>query len=295
MELDGASIRGEQSQLSQEDFKFLCDFVYQVAGIVLNDSKREMVYRRLTRILRERKFNSFSEYCQLLRQKPEQEKDYFINAITTNLTSFFRENHHFDYLRDHELPNLINVKKAKRIRIWSSASSTGEEPYSIAIILVQALAKRLSAIDAKILATDIDSNVLSVGKLGIYDEKRIDGLPEVVRREFFKQGSGENLKKVRVNPVLQKLITFKQLNLLHEWPMKGPFDVIFCRNVIIYFDKKTQLDLFERYYQLLAPGGLLILGHSESLGAYQKYFENVGRTIFRKPLHSLSAGNGVLV
>ena len=292
MVLDGATVRNEQSQLSQSDFKFLCDFVYQVAGIVLNDSKREMVYRRLTRILRERKLASFSDYCQLLKQYPERETDYFINAITTNLTSFFRENHHFEYLRDLELPRLLMEKRANRIRIWSSAASTGEEPYSIAITLLQALGKRISSIDAKVLATDIDSNVLAHGKSGVYDEKRIEGLPEQIRQEFFKKGTGDNVNKVRVSPILQKLITFKQLNLLHEWPMKGPFDVIFCRNVIIYFDKKTQLDLFERYYQLLAPGGLLILGHSESLGSFQKYFENVGRTIFRKPLMTIPSARG---
>ena len=295
MVLEGAANRSEQSQLSESDFKFLCDFVYQVAGIVLNDSKREMVYRRLTRILRERKLASFSDYCQLLKRYPEQETDYFINAITTNLTSFFRENHHFEYLKEHELPRLLTVERVNRIRIWSSAASTGEEPYSIAITLMQALGKRISTIDAKILATDIDSNVLAQGKSGIYDEKRIEGLSEQIRQEYFKKGSGDNLNKVRANPLLQKLITFKQLNLLHEWPMKGPFDVIFCRNVIIYFDKKTQLDLFERYYHMLAPGGLLILGHSESLGSFQKYFENVGRTIFRKPLMARSTAHGDVV
>lgn len=274
--------RDNDSQLSHIDFKFICKFTYDTAGIVLNDSKREMVYRRLTRIIRDRKLNSFSEYCELLKCQPEQEKNYFINAITTNLTSFFREQHHFDYLTEYELPRLIK-KNSKRLRIWSSASSTGEEPYSIAITLVEAMKGLLSQWDVKILATDIDSDVLSTGKNGVYEERRIEDVPHKFKEKYFKKGVGSNSNKVKVDNKLQHIITFKPLNLLEEWPIKGPFDVIFCRNVIIYFDKKTQQQLFERYYDLLAPGGLLMLGHSENLGKYQQFFDNAGRTIFRKP------------
>ncbi|MCO4798808.1 MAG: protein-glutamate O-methyltransferase CheR [Colwelliaceae bacterium] len=280
-------IREHSFRLSDKEFKFICQFVYETAGIVLNDSKREMVYRRLTRIIRERSLSSFHAYYQLLKLNPEQEKNYFINAITTNLTSFFREEHHFDFLLKTELPYLIKKNKNdKRIRIWSSASSTGEEPYSIAITLCEGLKNYLSSWDIKVLATDIDSDVLSKGKAGIYDKRRIEEIPERYKKIYFSKGTGLNESKVKVLSNLQKLLTFKQLNLLHEWPMKGPFDIIFCRNVIIYFDKKTQQELFERYYEILAPGGLLILGHSENLGSYQKYFENVGRTVFRKPILS---------
>lgn len=277
------SLREDSNQLNQNDFNFLCQYVYDATGIVLGEGKKEMVYRRLMRIVRERKLPSFSAYCQLLRQEPEKEEVYFINAITTNLTSFFREQHHFDYLRDHELPKLLsNPKQGQRIRIWSSASSTGEEPYSIAMTLNEALKCKGSSWDAKILATDIDSNVLAHGKAGVYESKRIEDIPANFKKKYFQQGAGSNTNKVKVNESLQKLITFKQLNLMHQWPMKGPFDVVFCRNVIIYFDKSTQLELFERYYDLLKPNGLLLLGHSESLGSFQKYFENVGKTIFRK-------------
>ncbi len=277
--------RDRSFRLTDKEFKFICQLVYDIAGIVLNDSKREMVYRRLTRIIRERKIASFSQYCQILKDNTEQEKNYFINAITTNLTSFFRENHHFDYLLKTELPNLLEKnKQTKRIRIWSSASSTGEEPYSIATVVYETCKNYLSSWDIKILATDIDSDVLAKGQQGIYDERRIEEIPEVYKKAYFVKGTGDNVNKVKVDARLQKLLTFKQLNLLHEWPMKGPFDIIFCRNVIIYFDKPTQQDLFERYYEILAPGGLLILGHSENLGSYQKYFDNVGRTIFRKPV-----------
>jgi chemotaxis protein methyltransferase CheR len=276
--------RDKAFQLSSADFNFLCQFVYDIAGIVLNDSKREMVYRRLTRIVRERKFPSFTAYCQLLKSDPDKEKDYFINAITTNLTSFFREQHHFDYMTQHEIPKLIknSLTQHKRLRIWSSASSTGEEPYSIAITVLEAMKDQLEQWDAKILATDIDSNVLAAGKSGVYDERRIEDIPKKFKEKYFHKGLGDNESKVRVDKQLQKLITFKQLNLLHDWPMKGPFDIIFCRNVIIYFDKETQQKLFARYYEMLAPGGLLILGHSENLGQYQDHFESVGRTIFRK-------------
>ncbi len=281
--------RDKAVRLTNEDFKFICDFVYQSTGIVLNDNKREMVYRRLTRIIREKKLNSFSDYCQLLRQQEEQEKDYFINAITTNLTSFFREQHHFDYLTNEELPKLIASKEIqangkKRLRIWSSASSTGEEPYSIAITLLEKMHTLMPSWDVKILATDIDSNVLATGKSGIYEYRRIENMNEKFKRNYFHRGSGKNEEKVRVDKNLRDLITFKQLNLLHEWPMNGPFDIIFCRNVIIYFDKPTQQDLFARYFEMLAPGGLLMLGHSENLGAFTQHFDNVGRTIFRKAL-----------
>ncbi|WP_281557228.1 protein-glutamate O-methyltransferase CheR [Thalassomonas sp. RHCl1] len=276
--------------LNQQEFAFICRYVHEHAGIVLSEGKREMVYRRFSRIIRERRLSSFSEYCHLLQQNPLQEQNYFINAITTNLTSFFREQHHFDYLRQHELPALIrNGGHEKHMRIWSSACSTGEEPYSIAITLIQAMQGLLSQWDVKILATDIDSNVLAKAKQGIYAKDKLDDLSSDIKGQYFKQGTRENSGKVRVAQCLSKLITFKQLNLLHQWPMKGLFDVIFCRNVIIYFDKDTQQDLFARYYDYLKPGGLLILGHSENLGSYQSDFDNVGRTIFRKPALSEQA------
>jgi len=279
------NIRDKAISLNDTEFNFICTFVYDSTGIVLNEGKREMLYRRLTRIIRDRQLNNFSSYCDLLKSQPNQERDYFINAITTNLTSFFREQHHFDYMTDHEFPRLIKNGMAnnKRLRIWSSASSTGEEPYSIAMTLNEAMKAVITQWDVKILATDIDSNVLAKGKQGIYDFSKIEDIPKKLKEKYFRKGSEQNKSNVKVTAELQRLITFKHLNLLHSWPMKGPFDIIFCRNVIIYFDKKTQQELFERYYELLKPGGLLMLGHSENLGQYQKYFENVGRTIFRKP------------
>jgi len=276
--------RSEAFRLTDKEFGFICDYVYNLTGIVLGESKREMVYRRLSRVIRERKIDTFSEYCQILEANPEREKSFFINSITTNLTSFFRENHHFDFLRDKEFPALIKRNAGtKRVRVWSSASSTGEEPYSLAITAMETLSNELNSWDIKILATDIDSDVLTKAKAGVYDFKRIEDLPNNIRSQYFIRGTGMNENKVKVVPEVKNLLTFKQLNLLHEWPMKGIFDVIFCRNVIIYFDKKTQQELFSRYYESLAPGGLLMLGHSENLGDFQRYFSNEGRTIFRKP------------
>jgi len=277
--------RDNAASLNKAEFTFICQFVYDMTGIVLTEQKREMVYRRLTRIVRERKLTSFSAYCELLKADPAGEKTYFINAITTNLTSFFREQHHFDYMSQHELPQLLKANlNNKRLRIWSSASSTGEEPYSIAMTLYEIMHNVIDRWDVKILATDIDSNVLAQGKAGTYSSSCLDGIPINHRNKYFSKGNGKNLNSVKVSEKLMKLITFKQLNLLDEWPMKGPFDIIFCRNVIIYFDKETQLGLFRRYFDLLAPGGLLILGHSENLGVFQQYFKNEGRTIFRKPI-----------
>jgi chemotaxis protein methyltransferase CheR len=283
-----ADERHEDHSLSSKEFKFICEYVHSATGILLNESKREMVYRRFSRIIRERKLNSFSDYCHLLRTKSDEEENYFINAITTNLTSFFRENHHFEYLQEHEIPKILTQQKKiseqkKTIRIWSSACSTGEEPYSIAVTMIEAMEAQLQEWDVKILATDIDSNVLAKASEGVYDQSRIDDLPKEIQKRYFMKGTGSNSKNVKVSKKLRDLITFKQLNLLHDWPMTGLFDVIFCRNVIIYFDKPTQQELFARYYEYIKPGGLLILGHSENLGAYQKYFSNGGRTIFRKP------------
>lgn len=285
--MDGTN-RNKAFQLSNKDFTFICQYVYQLTGIVLNENKREMLYRRLARIVRDKKLNSFAAYCNLLRENADEEKDYFINSITTNLTSFFRENHHFDFLKNKEIPRWLKNKDIlpngkKRLRIWSSASSTGEEPYSIAITLMKTMKSQFANWDIKILATDIDSNVLAVGQHGIYDSKRIDEMSTLLKTEYFHQGTGQNVENVKVTDELKELITFKQLNLLHEWPMNGPFDAIFCRNVIIYFDKKTQRELFARYYEMLAPGGLFFLGHSENLGDFQRHFESVGRTIYRKP------------
>lgn len=280
-------VRSEQYTLTEHEFGFICKLVYDSTGIVLDERKREMVYRRLMRRTRELRLESFSAYCQLLKTDQRSELPNFTNAITTNLTSFFRESHHFDYLRDVLLPNMRSQRRresdARRLRIWSSACSTGEEPYSAAITVLDALGSEINAWDARILATDLDSNVVATGKAGIYKEERIKDLEPGIVRKWFHLGTGENSGYVKVNQKLSDLITFKALNLFHEWPMQGTFDVIFCRNVLIYFDKGTQTKLILRYFDLLRPGGVLFLGHSENMPKDISKFEFQGKTTYRRP------------
>lgn len=280
--------RSAQHQLSDKEFRFITELVYTNTGIVLDERKKEMVYRRLMRRTRELKLNSFKTYTALLQDEQSGELPNFINAITTNLTSFFRENHHFDYLRDIFIPaHLKKFNNSRRLRIWSSACSTGEEPYSLAITLMAAMERQLESWDAKILATDLDTDVLGKGQSGVYKQDRIQDLPQAMKQRWFQRGKADNSHLVRVDRRLADLITFKQLNLLHDWPMRGPFDVIMCRNVLIYFDKPTQKQLINRFYQMLRPGGILMLGHSESLAKDEAQFLLKGRTIFEKPEHVL--------
>jgi len=282
-----AQVRANKYTLSDREFGFICKLVYDSTGIVLDERKREMVYRRLMRRTRELRLDSFSDYCTLLKNEEALELPNFTNAITTNLTSFFRESHHFDHLRDVMLPDMLKQQRrqsdGRRLRIWSSACSTGEEPYSTAITLLEALGAEISSWDARILATDLDSNVVATGSAGVYKEDRIKDLDPALKRKWFHEGIEDNRGFVKVDKRMSQLITFKTLNLLHDWPMQGPFDVIFCRNVLIYFDKETQYKLILRYFDLLRPGGLLFLGHSESMPKEISQFEFLGKTMFRRP------------
>ncbi len=271
--------RRQEHTLSNKDFNWICKFVYDSTGIVLDERKREMVYRRLMRRTRDTKLSSFNDYLDHLKSSKE-ELPYFINAITTNLTSFFRENHHFEFLKKEFFPRLLAQPGQRRLRIWSAGCSTGEEPYSIAITVREAMQAHLADWDVKILATDLDSDVVAQGKSAIYKADRIDGLDKHIVKRWFKQNTTSGL--VKTSPELAELIAFKQLNLFEPWPMKGPFDIIFCRNVVIYFDKPTQQNLFQNFYNILKPGGYLIIGHSESLGAMQTQFTAKGKTVFQR-------------
>jgi chemotaxis protein methyltransferase CheR len=268
--------------LTDTDFDRLCELVRVHTGIALSDAKRQMVYGRLVRRLRALKLASFADYVQLLEAADPLELQEFTNAITTNLTSFFREAHHFEYLAEHVLPGIAaRTGGTGRLRIWSCACSTGEEPYSIAMVLREQRA-RLSGFDAKILATDLDSDVLATGAAGVYPADRLRGVSPARAAEFFKEGSGQNQGRVKVAATLRQLITFKQLNLMQDWPMRGQFDAIFCRNVVIYFDLETKRALFERMARLQTPGAFLFLGHSESLYRISEHYELIGRTIYRR-------------
>lgn len=276
-----ASVYEREFTFTRHDFEFIRDMVGERTGIVLSDHKVDMVYGRLARRLRQLNLKSFRDYLTRLEQDDDQELVEFTNALTTNLTAFFREPHHFDFLVKTGIPELVKHRPNKRLRIWSAGCSTGEEPYTIALSLHEAL-PLIRSWDVKILATDLDSNVVSRAKAGIYDQERVNGISTQRLNRWFRKGRDNNAGKVRVAPELQNLITFKQLNLMHQWPMKGPFDIIFCRNVVIYFSKDTQRELFNRYANILANDGYLIVGHSESLHKVTDRFELLGKTIYKK-------------
>lgn len=261
-----------------KDFQKVVNTIYKVSGISLSERKEDMVYSRLARRLRKVGLTSFNDYLDFVAGDNEEQKA-FVNALTTNLTHFFRESHHFDYLTDVLFPEIFKSQQ-KRIRFWSAGCSTGEEPYSLAMVWEQ-LNNRPTGIDFKILATDLDTNVLETGIEGIYSVDKLAPVDEHYLK-WFTQTASCSANQKQADDQLKQYIHFKQLNLMQEWPIKGPFQLIICRNVLIYFDKKTQEKLIKRYYDLLEPGGCLILGHSESLGANRDLFKNLGQTIFRK-------------
>jgi len=279
---DQALIRAREFQFTDSDFNALRTLVKEMTGINLAASKRELVYGRISRRLRALGLSSFGVYRGLLESGDGSELVAFCNALTTNLTSFFRESHHFDYLRDEFLAARRNAGlRSGRIRIWSSACSSGEEPYSIAMTIMEAFSD-WQKWDIKILATDLDSDILACAQSGCYTADRVKGLDAKRLARFFT-GSGEGAeRRYRVIPDLANLITFKQINLVHDLPMPGPLDAIFCRNVVIYFDKETQRALFARIAKLQRPGDLLFLGHSETLFKVSDEYALIGRTVYRR-------------
>jgi chemotaxis protein methyltransferase CheR len=263
------------------DFNRIRDIVMNHAGISLADHKRELVYGRLSKRLRLLGLPTFAEYCRYVDGN-EAELVELINAITTNLTAFFRESYHFDHLREEVLPELLQRNAAtRRIRIWSAGCSTGEEPYSIAMTVREVIPEDRDW-NIRILATDIDSNVLAKAQAGIYPDDRVAQVPTHYLRRYFRRGTGQSSGTVRVNDEIRGLVAFRRLNLMDPWPMRGPFDVIFCRNVLIYFDKPTQAKLIARYADLLSSGSHLFVGHSETLFRISDRFDLIGRTIYRK-------------
>jgi len=264
----------KEFEFTARDFERVRSLIHQRAGIALADSKQEMVYSRLARRLRATGIKSFQAYLDALEGKTDnQEWEAFTNALTTNLTSFFREAHHFPILADH-------VRNRKEpISIWCSASSTGEEPYSIAMTLCEALGTLTP--QAQVIATDIDTNVLTTAANGVYSMDRVEKMAPERAKRFFLKGRGQHEGLVRVRPELRQLVTFKQLNLLSgDWPVSGPFDAIFCRNVMIYFDKPTQGGILARFAPLMKPDALLFAGHSENFLYVSDAFRLRGKTVY---------------
>ncbi len=264
-----------------KDFERVRQLIYDHAGISLNPSKQDMVYSRLARRLRATGINNFQQYLDRLgKNSDDAEWEAFVNALTTNLTSFFREPHHFPLLAEHALKQ----KGRHPISLWCSAASTGEEPYTMAMTMVDAFGSFTPPVT--IIATDLDTNVLAKAEAGVYPIERVEKLSDDLVKRFFLKGTGAQAGFVRVRPELRAMITFRQVNLLsEEWHIRGPLDAIFCRNVMIYFDKATQLKILERFAPLLQPDGLLFAGHSESFHNAGHIFNLRGKTVYELAKH----------
>jgi chemotaxis protein methyltransferase CheR len=268
----------QEFTFSKADFEKVRELIYQRAGISLHAGKQAMVYSRLSRRLRDTGHRSFADYLQWLQSHQgangESEWQEFINCLTTNLTSFFREDHHF-----HALADDVKTRGSQPLRIWCSAASTGEEPYSIAMTVVEALGAQTSA---KIVASDIDTKVLATAQRGVYDADSRGLSPQRLQRHFLR-GKGGNAGFIRVKPELARLIDFRPFNLMsRDWSFGEPFDLIFCRNVMIYFDAQTQRNVLQQMHRVLRPGGLLYVGHSENFTDARDLFKLRGKTIYQK-------------
>ncbi len=256
----GETIVPGEFSLSRDDFRRISQMIYADAGIHLTEGKAALVYSRLAKRLRALRMQAFRDYCDLVASPDgAKERQEMLTSLTTNVTKFFREPHHFEHLKAQVLTPLARQSGPKRLRLWSAACSTGQEPYSIAMTLLSLWPDAVNQ-DVKILATDIDRNVLSLAEAGVYAESLLDEVSADQRKRFFEPAGAQGL---RVNAALRRLVTFRPLNLVENWPMKGPFQAIFCRNVVIYFDEPTQQGIWEKFAPRLAPEGALYIGHSE--------------------------------
>jgi chemotaxis protein methyltransferase CheR len=289
--LSAYAARATDIPITDVEFHQLRDLVYEKCGINLTDAKKMMLRSRLQKRLYHLRLSTFREYYEYLfkADMPGDEMREMINCITTNKTDFFREPHHFDFIKDIFVPELIHEHAhsglgENKLRVWHAGCSTGEEPYTMAMVLADAFGSNIDHWDIRLLASDIDTKVLDHASAGIYDLERFEQVPEHYRKKCFLKGSGAKSNSVKIKSHLQDVITFKQINLLETpWPINPSvkFDIIFCRNVVIYFDKATQRKLFKRYHALLKPRGYLIIGHSESLLGVSDEFDAVGHTIYR--------------
>ena len=252
--------------MTEADFQKIAGILRQEAGISLPPSKSELVYSRLAKRVRKLGLSDFRQYCAFVASKAgDLERKELLTALTTNVTHFFREPHHFKTLENEALPKLLEkARNGGRVRLWSAACSNGQEPYSIAMSILS-LEPEAAKLDIKILATDIDPKVLAEARRGAYGERIVAAVPPDLRKKYLRQSKTDSSGNWAVSPELRDLISFNELNLLRPWPMKGPFDVIFCRNVVIYFDEETQQPLWGRFESVMAPDGWLFIGHSERI------------------------------
>ena len=268
-------VPAREFHFTEQDFHRIRKLIYDHAGISLSDSKMDMVYSRLGRRLRATGLNSFREYLALLEKNDRPEWEAFVNALTTNLTSFFREPHHFPILAEH----IRKTRHRQPIQLWCNAASTGEEPYTMAMTMVDVFGTYTPPVH--ILATDLDTHVLKTAQAAVYTADRIEKLSKETLQRFFVEVPGGTSGQVQVRQELRNMITFRQLNLLDaNWPIRGPFDAIFCRNVMIYFDKPTQYKILQKLVPVMRSDALLFAGHSESFQHAADLFHIQGRTVY---------------
>ncbi|MET0181473.1 MAG: protein-glutamate O-methyltransferase CheR [Caulobacterales bacterium] len=279
-DLQRESLVDGEYPFSLSDFERIAAITRDISGISLSETKATLVYSRLAKRLRALGLRSFDKYCELVcSEGGAEEQSIMLAALTTNVTRFYREPHHFEHLRDQVLaPALNDLRSGGRMRLWSSACSTGEEPYSMALTLL-AVAPDAQRLNIRILATDIDPNVLATARAGLYRADAIEPIPAQLRDKYFKAARDGAETKWRASDDLRALITFNHLNLIGEWPMKGKFDAIFCRNVVIYFEEPTQNLVWSRFHTRLEPGGRLYVGHSERVEA--PGFQSDGLTVYK--------------
>ena len=256
----GDTIVPGEFALSRDDFRRISQMIYADAGIHLTEGKAALVYARLAKRLRALRMQAFRDYCDLVASPDgAAERQEMLTSLTTNVTKFFREPHHFEHMKTQVLTPYMQLGAARRLRLWSAACSTGQEPYSIAMTLLSLWPDAVNQ-DVKILATDIDRSVLGVAEAGVYAENLLEGVSSEQRKRFFEPAGAQGF---RVNAAVRRLVTFRPLNLVENWPMSGPFQAIYCRNVVIYFDEPTQQGVWEKFAPRLSPEGALYIGHSE--------------------------------
>ncbi len=275
----------KQVELTDADFQKISHLIYEQCGICLSEGKEALVRSRLGKRIREGQFDSFrSYYDHVLNDASGKELIRLLDSISTNFTSFFREEQHFDFLRSELLPELIEMKKVtgkKTLRFWSAGCSSGEEPYSIAITSSEAI-KHAPEWDVRILATDISTKVLGTAQSGVFHRDRVESIPHELLKRYFLRGERDWKDFVRVKDSLRQRIQFKRLNLMESFSFNEPFDCIFCRNVMIYFDSRTRADLVNRFFGCLREGGAFLIGHSESLTGIRHSFKYVTPAVYRK-------------
>jgi chemotaxis protein methyltransferase CheR len=271
---DGPLAQGREFVWSDADFTRIKSLIYKKAGISLHDGKHAMVYSRVSRRLRETGHTSFKSYLDALEQHDGPEWQEFINALTTNLTAFFREQHHFGVLEE-----LLAARRSHAWRIWCSAASTGEEPYSIAMTATEVLG---ASGNYQLVNSDIDTKVLATAARGVYKADGVKGLSADRLQRYFMRGKGPNAGLMRIKPELQKHMEFLSVNLIQELPFREPFDIVFCRNVMIYFDATTQRQVLERIHRVMKPGGMLFVGHAENFSDARSLFALRGKTVYER-------------